>query len=272
MVFSLVFVLFVRGFAFSGEVVGVTEPVEEVELSFPEAGVIADLLVKEGDVVKKGQVLASLDNRILDVALKIAGVREKSEAGQKSARARLGTKQRRLKELERISKGGGVNTDELSSAAAEVEIAEAELMEADVLANENQLKVDQIRAQIERRILSSPIDGIVEKTFRDAAEAVGGGADPVMTVVRLDQLVLVVYVDAGMGGSLEVGKKVKVAPVSGENWAMAEVAFVSPVTDASSGTTRVRLLLDNPQGEHRSGRKYRVEVEATEREKANGGK
>jgi len=229
-------------------------------------------LVKEGDVVKKGQVLARLDNRILDVALKIAGVREKSEAGQKSARARLGTKQRRLKELERISKGGGVNPDELSSAKEEVEIAEAELMEADVLAKENQLKVDQIQAQIERRILSSPIDGVVEKTFRDAAEAVGGGSEPVMTVVRLNQLILVVYMDAETGGSLKVGQKVKVTPVSGENWEMAEVVFVSPVTDASSGTTRIRLLLDNPQGKHRSGRKYRVEVGASEQVKANGGK
>ncbi len=269
---ALVVFLFVGGSVAADEVVGVTEPVEEVELAFSEAGVIAEIPVEEGDVVEKGQVLARLDNRILEVGLKIARVRAKSGAGQKSARAQLGTKQRRLKELERISKGGGVNTDELSTAGAEVEIAEAKLMEADVQAKENQLKVEQIQAQIERRTLSSPIDGIVEKTFRDEAAAVGGGADPVMTVVRLNQLALVVYVDAAMGAHLEVGQKARVTPLSGGDEGTAVVAFVSPVTDPSSGTTRIRLLLDNRAGKHRSGRKYRVAFAEGEEAASSAGK
>ncbi|MFK5921980.1 MAG: efflux RND transporter periplasmic adaptor subunit [Verrucomicrobiota bacterium] len=243
-----------------GEVIGVTEPVEKVDLTFPEAGVIAELAVKEGETVKKGQVLAKLDNRILEVSLKIAQLRAKSDAEQKAARARLSTKRRRLAELERISEGGGVNADELFRAKAEVEITEADLMEAEVQAEENGLKVGQIQVQIERRTLISPINGVVERTFRDEAEAVGGGSDLVMTVVRLDQLILVIYVDAEMVGSLKVGQKVAVRAMVGDEAGSAEVAFVSPVTDSSSGTTRVRLLLDNAQQKHRSGVKYRVEV------------
>ncbi len=247
-----------------GEVIGVTEPVEKVDLTFPEAGVIAELAVKEGEAVKKGQVLAKLDNRILEVSLKIAQLRAKSDAAQKAARARLSTKRRRLAELERISKGGGVNADELFRAKAEVEITEADLMEAEVQAEENGLKVGQIQVQIERRTLISPINGVVERTFRDEAEAVGGGSDLVMTVVRLDQLILVIYVDAEMVGSLKVGQKVAVRAMVGDEAGSAEVAFVSPVTDSSSGTTRVRLLLNNAQQKHRSGVKYRVEVESGE--------
>ncbi len=259
------FVISLLWFVYAGdlwatEVVGVTEPVEEVELAFPEAGVIANFLVKEGAKAKKGQVLAKLDNRILDISLKIAQVRAGSEAERKAARARLKTKQRRLGELERISKGGGVNADELFRAEAEVEITEADLMEAEVQAKENQLKVEQIQAQIEKRTLISPIEGVVERTFRDEAEAVGGGSDVVMTVVRLDELILVIYVDVGTGGSLKVGQQVKVTSVSGGKKGVAEVAFVSPVTDASSGTTRVRLLLKNADNQHRSGVKYKVEI------------
>ncbi|MCF6313111.1 MAG: efflux RND transporter periplasmic adaptor subunit [Verrucomicrobiales bacterium] len=253
-------VLILAGDLFAGEVVGVTEPVEEVELAFPEAGVIGELLVKEGDVVKKGQVLAKLDNRILEVGLKIAEVRASSEAERKSAKARLATKQRRLTELEKISKGGGVNADELFRAKAEVEITQADLMEAEVKAEENQLRVVQIQAQIERRTLFSPINGVVERTFRDEAEAVGGGADVVMKVARLDELILVVYVDAQTGGLLKVGQKLKVSSMVGDKQGRAQVAFVSPVTDASSGTTRVRLLLGNAENLHRSGVKYRVGI------------
>lgn len=260
LVLSLALCFFNVGASRASEVVGVTEPVEAVELAFPEAGVIADLLVKEGAKVKKGQVLAKLDNRILDISLKIAQIRADSEAERKAARARLKTKQRRLGELERISKGGGVNVDELFRAEAEVDITEADLMEAEVQAKENQLKVEQIQAQIKRRTLISPIGGVVERTFRDKAEAVGGGSDVVMTVVRLDELILVIYVDTGIGESLKVGQKVKVIAVSGGKKGIAEVAFVSPVTDASSGTTRVRLMMKNADNRHRSGVKYKVEI------------
>ena len=43
---------------------GVTEAKEDAELAFKVLGIIEKIYVREGDHVKKGQILARIDNRI----------------------------------------------------------------------------------------------------------------------------------------------------------------------------------------------------------------
>ena len=53
-------------------ILGYTEPSRAAEVAFPESGVLAELSVAEGDVVKKGAKLAGLDTRVLSYDLTIA--------------------------------------------------------------------------------------------------------------------------------------------------------------------------------------------------------
>ena len=61
-------ILPVLGFAFSASCQAkaydcLMEPMQTVEISSPVAGVLETVLVKRGDPVKKGQVIATLDSR-----------------------------------------------------------------------------------------------------------------------------------------------------------------------------------------------------------------
>ena len=45
---------------------GYTEPSKLIKVSSLESGILADLMVREGDQIKKGQVVAKLDTRLVE--------------------------------------------------------------------------------------------------------------------------------------------------------------------------------------------------------------
>ena len=87
----------------------VVVPARSVKLSLPTSGVVAELLVAEGDVVEAGQALLRLNAR-------------RQEAGVAQAAAQLRRAQSRLDELE-----GGPRPQEVDIARAAVEAAQAQL-------------------------------------------------------------------------------------------------------------------------------------------------
>ena len=73
-----------------------------------------------------------------------------------------------------------------------------------------ELRVQEIEAQIERRTLRSPIDGVVLEISKEEAESVTAPSSnstvkPLVRVARIDRLRLVVHVPAALGGRLAAG-------------------------------------------------------------------
>ena len=238
--------------------VGVTEPQEQIDLTFPESGVIRAIPVEEGQRVQAGAVLAQLDCRVLESQLAIARMRAESPAGVQSATAKLDMRRQRLTELEKLAASNNANPDELARARAEFEVAQADLLIAQEAVIEHQYTASQIEAQIEQRTLRAPFDGIVSRITHDEAASVSMNDGPIVSLVKLDQLELVMHIDHRRVDGLATGQTVKVEaldrPVSGSG----TIEFISPVTDPSSGTIRLRIALPNEKGEHLSGVKYRV--------------
>lgn len=241
-------------------VIGVTEPQEQIDLTFPESGVIRALEVEEGERVSEGQVLAQLDCRVLDSQLAIARMRAESPAGVQSATATLDMRKQRLEQLEKLAASQNANADELARARAEYEIAQADLQLAHEEVAQHELEAQQIEAQIEQRTLRAPFDGIVARLHQEKAASVSPNTGPVLTLVKLDQLELVVHLDHRRLDGLQTGQSVGVTAVDREIGGTGTIEFISPVVDASSGTARVRITLPNGDGVHRSGVKYRVHL------------
>jgi RND family efflux transporter MFP subunit len=256
----LVCCLCVSGLVSAGEIIGVSEPAHLVDLSLPEAGIIGKVEVEEGQSVEKGQILSSLDNRVLEAQLRIAVLRAGSSARMKSAEAARQMRQRRLTQIEELASGGSANEDELAKARADFVTAEAEVLLANEEAEERKLEAAQLEASIAQRILRSPFDGVVTRVYREVGENVSPGDALVLSVAQLDTLEIVIYIQPDIAAALRTGQQVPVSALPEGGEGVATVAFVSPVTDSSSGTTRVRLTLANSQNRHRSGVKYRVQL------------
>ena len=107
-----------------------TEPYRTINVSTAEQGVIAKMLVKEGDTVREGQVLATLDMEVLEAAMEIAKAGKDCLGRIKSASAAVELKNDRFKKLQELQANGHAHPEEVSHAKTELEIAEAELLAA----------------------------------------------------------------------------------------------------------------------------------------------
>ena len=240
--------------------VGVTEPGEQIDLSFPEAGIISVIDIKEGDTVKASQRLAQLDCGVLEAQLEIAQMRAESTAAVQSASATLDMRKERLAQLERLAANDRANSDELSRARAENAIALADLQLAREATLEFTLEAKQIQAQIEQRTLRAPFEGIVSRIHHDPGASVSSQDGPIVSLVQLSELDLVVYIDHRRLEGLAVGRAIDVEALDRPVKAVGKIAFISPVVDPASGTARLRLTLPNGDGAHRSGVKYRIDL------------
>lgn len=246
----------------SNSVIGVTAPSQEIDLAFPEIGIIAQISVEEGDAVSKGQLLAALDSRIHEAEAKVARIKAESSAAVSSAESEYEMRERRLTQLRQLGTAH-TNPDEVARAEVEQVTAFSQFQLAQEEAAQAKLALESIEVEIERRQLLSPIDGIVTRVHRDVAESVGGVETLVMTVVNLDELDLVVHVSTELAERLHPGDEVMVersGSITPKGTTAARVDFISPVVDASSSTRRVRLSLDNRKREHVSGVKYLVRL------------
>ncbi len=255
----------------SGEVLGYLEPVRSIELEFLDAGRIQTIHVEEGVMVSAGDALVSLDNRVLESQLSIAKVQAESEASIEMATAELSVSSERYTKLSRLRSSGTAHTSEVARAKADLTAAKARLQIAEEEKRVAELRQEEIQAQIDRRILTSPISGVVLEINRDVAESASnprqGGEESLVRIAQIDQLELTVHVPARKLGRVEIGSKLPISISSPDDpskpiMADGEVTFVSPVIDPSSETVRIKLILDNSNGDLKSGSHAKISFDS----------
>ena len=131
------------------------------------------------------------------------------------------------------------------------------------------LDYKKIEAQLERRILRAPIDGVIAKIQKEEGEYVAPHDPYVLTLVQLDPLLATFPLSNSQTAQLTIGTKVLLRPMDagdpqkGESVLMeGRVDFIAPVTDAESGTVRVKVRTDNRGGKYRSGERCSWELPA----------
>lgn len=207
-------------------ILGYVEPFKTITISSGESGVIVEMLVEEGALVKKQQILARLETAALEAELDIAKAEAKLQAT-------------RLKRLEELSSANRSTPEELERARTDLTIKNAQMR--------------KIQAQIEMRTLRSPVDGVVTEIKRDPSEAVSAANPHVLTVVQVDKLIVNLFLPPDRAATLSPGAKVHLQLLDEKANTPATVEFVSPVTDSASGTVRVKFVIENADGAHRSG-------------------
>ena len=232
---------------------GFTEPVRKLDLIPPEPGIISSFAVREGDRVKKNQLLGSLDCETQEIALKIAQGNAKAHGRLDSAMAERDLRRWRLAKLQKLRAEGHANEEEVTRVASEVAVAEANVLAALEQHATDTLEAERIAAMIERRMMRSPFDGVVTRVFREEKEFVGSSNAPVMTIMQPDKMRVTFTIPTALAARLKLNQNVALAfPTTGQK-ATGTVEFISPVTEAESDTVRVKVLIDNKEGKYRCG-------------------
>jgi RND family efflux transporter MFP subunit len=232
---------------------GFTQPFLEIDVASVETGILVTVDVEEGEQVLRDQPLARLDKDVIEASLRIADKQQQLHGQLDSAQAELRLREDRLHKLRKLLNNNHASQEEVDRAAAEQEIAQARVLAAEEALQVKKLEFDRIQAQLDRRTIRSPVDGVIKKVHKEIGEFVAPTDPVVLTVVKLDPLLATFAVPAEQAGQLSLGQTARIRMDSGKATLNGTVKFVSPVVDAQSSTVTVKVELPNPQGAHRSG-------------------
>jgi len=230
-----------------------TEPIEQSVAASAETGIVAKAVVKEGDHVKVGDVLAKLNQGVLLETLEIAKARAGSTARLDSARSQLEILKSQMEAVTSLVAGGHTNRFEVEQKKAEFQTAYAEFRAAEDELKLNKLEVRRIKAQIQDRTIKSPINGVVTEIHKQPGENVSNSEPQYATVVRVDELKVRFYLDADTLKNLSVGQEIKVLVGREETSSRATVTYVSPIIDPDSGLGRIDIKIQNQSMSVQSG-------------------
>lgn len=217
---------------------GLCKPSVDASLSFPVAGVLAKVLVKEGDAVKSGQALMELesDTEALEVERQSLAVDAARKDYERTKNA--------------FARGGSITQEELDQKEAVWKIAQVEKQQAE--------------AQLKRRRLLASADGIVQDLFDlDRGEAVAPNT-PAVRVVNTTFCHFTIYVDGNEKTGFAAGREVEIIVNSddGEKTVTGTIDFTAPALDAGSGLQEIRAVFTNPDGKIKGGAKGKMRLKA----------
>ena len=241
------------------EQTGRAEAPGTVDIRARVAGHIVRAPFKEGDLVKKGDLLFSIDPRPYQVAVARAKAELESShadhslATRNTARAEALFKSNVIAEAERDKE-----SSVLAQLAARTDVAAAALSSAQL--------------DLEYATVRSPIDGRIGRALVTPGNLVGPQSpSPLATVVSVNPLYVYVDVDEAHGLALaKAAHPVAHVGFAGEegNTHDAPITFVDNRVDPATGTIKIRAVVDNADGRLRDGLFARVRLPETDAHEA----
>ena len=238
---------------------GITQAIHDLKLSVTAAGRIEALFVKEGDRVRKGDLLLHMDRALEALEVRRREVMLEDNARLDELRAKELTLAEQVRAARTLLATGGVSRKQVEDEELALGTIIAERKSIEFAKRRERVELDLAREAYERRHLRSPIDGMVTRIVSRNGESVAPH-EPVMVVVdvrtvRFSGTVPIADVSRIRAGSSVV---LQLGSDSEPLRRVAHLVFVSPVADPASGLVDVIAEFDNADGSVRPGTAGRI--------------
>jgi membrane fusion protein, multidrug efflux system len=195
---------------------GVTQSATEAKMSFKVGGLIERVAVDMGDTVKRGTVIARLDDTDYRINY------NKAEASLKSAEAQLATAKSAFLRVENLYVNNNVSLSEYEKAKTQFELAET-------MVKTSRSQRNAAQNQLDYTVLRSPFDGVVSSVMAQENEMTGAG-HPVVVFAALNNLEVKTAVPENIIGKISRRQEAKV-----RFSAFPEKIFRGIITEVSPG-------------------------------------
>lgn len=246
----------------------------EVQVSTQAEGIVQKVLAEEGDFVKEGQVLCTLDDAPVRIRLQLAQEKleqaklqmEKARIRQQKAAAQIGHTQAEFDRYEKARKEGLVSDKEVATYKYKLDELTHDERSSVSEAKEFQHKVAELEAEIaqtkldlSRTEVRAPFAGFVTQRTVNIGQRLRpndnlfslGAFSPLFADVHLSEKDTRA-VHSGQPATVRLGSE-DTATVQGK------VERISPIVDQASGTVKVTVAME-PQPGFRPGAFVRVEI------------
>lgn len=237
---------------------GRLEAIERVELRSRVAGVVEAVHFREGNLVKQGELLVSIDQ-----APYLADL-QRAEAQVQGAKARVALADSENERGQQLLATRNLSQRDVDTRVNNLREAQANLQAAEAARRTAQLNLDytQIRAPISGRI------GRLDVTIGNLIAAGGQvltsllSVDPIYAAFNADErsvLDALASLPDGSRALEQIPVRISTATAQAAQFT-GKLHFVDNGIDGASGTVRVRARLDNPDGKLMPGQFVRVQL------------
>lgn len=234
------------------------EPMVTVALGSETQGLIDRLIVDRGDLVSKGDIVATLKSSVETRKVEQATKRAAMDGEVMARKADLELARLVLDRAASMHKQQLVPAQELDEAKAQHRVAQAAMQQAED--NKSQLALELLVAQSlqAQRVVRSPIDGVVVQQHAFQGEFVND--NPIITIAQLNPLRVEIVLSLEKFGQYKAGDMALIRPELGGEAVAGIVDVVDPLLDSGSGTFGVRVLVNNDAGTLIAGQKCTVSL------------
>jgi len=213
-------------------------------------GKVLEVFVEEGRAVRKGQVLARLDDSQVRASLVVGEAQlETAKRGAAEDEARLREAELTLGRREQLVKEQVISKSELDSARAEVESLRARIEVAHQQVRVAESVVNQRRTDLVDMEVRAPFDGVAISKDAQAGEMIspvsaGGGftRTGVATIVDMSSLEIEVDVNESYINRVRAAMPVEAVLDAYPDWRIpAHVIATIPSADRQKATVKVRI-------------------------------
>jgi RND family efflux transporter MFP subunit len=198
------------------------------------AGELRDFTVREGELVKAGQIVARIEPTEYQARLRQA------QQQAASAKAQVDIAQRTFDNNRSLVEQGFISKTALDTSSATLASAQATFQAA-------QAAVDVAAKALDDSVLRAPISGTVSQRLAQSGERVGVDVR-VLEIVDLSRLELEASVSAAESVAVRVGQRANLQIEGSSQTVTAQVVRINPSTVAGSRAVLVYLAIDEPSG------------------------
>jgi membrane fusion protein (multidrug efflux system) len=219
---------------------GTLRPDEEVDMAFETSGKIVSIKFTEGTRVKKGNLLAKINDRPLQAQL------EKLLA------------QKKLTEGKEFRQRSLLDKDAISQESYDQIVTELQTIGADI---------NLIRARISETELRAPFDGIIGLRYLSEG-AYATSSTKIAKLIKISPLKIEFSIPERYASEIEIGYPVTFVVDGNSNNYEASVYAVDPKIDIDTRTIVLRALYPNTKEELKSGRYASITLRMSQVENA----
>ena len=219
---------------------GNLDPVWQAKLAPKTAGRIKSILVKEGDYVEAGTVLAELDASELDAAVSAA------MGGVYDARANLDKAETALGRLEKLLEKGAVSQQEVDNARFARDMAMGKLKSAEGTYGSTYSKLEGTQ------VITPQAGYVVRRYYQEGYYA--KDSDALFHVADISALLVKISIPEGQLSSVRVGNKASIeVPSFAGGKIQGTLTKLAAVADSPGRTFAAEISVPNADGKLRGG-------------------
>ena len=205
-------------------------------------GQIVEEPIEEGQHIKAGDVLARIDDRDYQAQLRQA------IASRDVAKANLHLLQDKADRSRYLIKTGAISKDDFETAITAAGVGQAEL-------ERDEAAVDYAKFNVNQCVISSPINGIVLKKYRELGDTInfggqieaGGGSTDIAQLADTDDMRAEVDINEADIAKVGIGSPVVVVLDSYPDKQFdAALVKVYPAADRQKGTVKIEVQIARP--------------------------